>query len=287
VPNRSEIKGGKVTVEVTAKTQQAIRNLLRGVEHGGLHQVIIECRLMTVSDDVINKLDWFDDSIVSKLRNGDLHKNQIQTEPSFRADVPFEPNFHVQQNTIKSCPVFDLALNDRQAYELISSAQGDSRSNIIFAPKVTLFTGQIASIEDFIKRPYVTNIRLTGDAGIDMEPVVEMVSEGTQIELKANVTEGMDTELQAVVTLSQLQKVELANLPIAPPDNPNANITVQVPSVARTLIRSSARLSGDQSLLIAVPQVFSADENDKVGHPIATLIMLTPRIIPYEKPVDK
>jgi beta-lactamase regulating signal transducer with metallopeptidase domain len=286
VPTRSEIKDGKVTVEVNAKTQQAIRSLLNGVERGGLHQVVIECRWMTVSDVLINNLDWFDDSIISKLRNSDSHRNQFQAEPMLRADTPFEPNIHVQQSTLQSCPVFDLTLNDRQAYELISSAQGDTRSNIMFAPKVTFFTGQIGSIEDFIQRPYVTNIRLTGEAGSDMEPVVEMVGEGTQIELKADVTEELDTELQALVTLSRLQKVELANLPFASPDNPKANITVQVPSVNRTLIRSSARLSRGQSLLIAAPQVFSADA-DNNDPPVATLILLSPSIIPYETIVDK
>ena len=170
---------------------------------------------------------------------------------------------------------------------MISSAQGDARSNIMFAPKVTLFTGQIASIKDFTQRPYVTNIRLGGETGAEMEPVVELVCEGTQIELKADVTGDLDTELQAVVTLSQIQKIELANLPFASRDNPKANVTVQVPSVNRTLIRSSARLSQNQSLLIAVPEVFSGDGNDKNGHSIATLIMLTPRIIPYEALVEK
>lgn len=281
VPDRSEIKDGQVTVEVTAKTQQAIRNLLTGVERGGLHQVVVECRLMTVSDDLINNLDWFDDAILSKLRNGDSHRNQRQSEPSLRADTPFEANSHVQQNTIKSCPVFDLALTDRQAYELISSAQGDRRSNIMFAPKVTLFTGQIALIEDFIQRPFVTNILLADDAGSKMQPFVDLVGEGTQIELKADVTEELNIELQAAVTLSQIQKVEFANLPFASPDNPDANVTVQVPSVTRTFIRSSARLSRDQSLLIAVPQTFSVD-GDTDDPSIATLILLSPWVIPYE-----
>ncbi len=291
VPKRTEIKDGKVTVEITAATQQAIRNILSGVERGGLHQVTIECRLMTVADQVINNLDWFDDNIISGLRNGGSNRNQIQSEPMFRPDVPFEPSFHVQQSTTQSCPAFNLTLNDRQAHELISSAQGDACSNIMFAPKVTVFTGQVATINDFTQRPFVTNIRLAGKtadktAG-EMEPVVEMVGEGTQIEFKAEVTEELDTELQAIVSLSQIQEVGFANLPFVLPDNPKSNVTVQVPSVNRTLIRSKARLSRDQSLLIAVPRVFSADGNDKNEHSIATLIMLTPRIIPYEMLVEE
>ena len=287
VPDRSEIKDGKVTVEVTARTQQAIRNLLRAVERGGLNQVIIECRWMTVPDNVINKLGWFDDNIVKELRNRGSHTNQFQSEAMLPADVPFEPSFHVQQSMIQSCPVFDSTITDQQARELIKFAQGDARSNIMFAPKVTLFNGQVGSIADFTHRPFVTNMRLAGETGSDMVPVVELVGEGTQIELRTDVTEKLEVELQAVVTFSQIQKVGLANLPFASPDNLKTNVTVQVPSVNRMLIRSSARLSHGQNLLIAVPQVFSADGENKNDSPAATLVMLTPRIIPYESVVQE
>ena len=188
---------------------------------------------------------------------------------------------------IQSCPVFDSTITDQQARELIDFAQGDARSNIMFAPKVTLFNGQVGSIEDFTHRPFVTNMRLAGETGSDMVPVVELVGEGTQIELRTDVTEKLEVELQAVVTLSQIQKVELANLPFASQNNPKTNVTVQVPSVNRTLIRSSARLSSGQNLLIAVPQVFSADGDNKNDSPAATLIMLTTRIIPYETVVKE
>ena len=287
VPDRSEIKDGKVTVEVTAQTRQAIEHLLNGVERSGLCQVTIECRLMSVTDNVINKLGWLDDTILSALRNGGSHRSQFQSETLLQAHAPFEPGFQVQQGMIQSCPVFDSTITEQQAHELVESAQSDYRSNIMFAPKVTVFNGQIASIEDFIQRPFVTSMRLADDAGHKMEPVVEMVGEGTQIELIADVTEEIEIELQAIVNLSHIQKVELANLPFASPDNPKANVTIQVPSVNRTLIRSSVRLSRDQSLLIAVPQVFSADGDKKDYSTAATLIMLTPRIIPYEAVVEK
>ena len=287
VPIGCDVIDGKVTVEATAQTQQAIEHLLNGVERSGLCQVTIECRLMSVTDNVINKLGWLDDAILAELRQSGSRGNPFHSESLQQAEIPFQPTFQAHQGMIQSCPVFDSTITYQQAFELLQLAQSDYRSHIMFAPKVTVFTGQIASIEDFIQRPFVTNMRLAGDTGSKMEPVVEMVGEGTQIELIADVTEKMDVELQAIVNLSQIQKVELANLPFASPDNPNANVTVQVPSVNRTLIRSSVRLSRDQSLLIAVPQVFSADGDKKDYSPAATLIMLTPRIIPYETVVEK
>ena len=287
VPDRSEIKAGKVTVEVTEETRLAIQHLLKSIDRGGLCQVIIECRLMTVADKVFNKLGWLEDAILAEIRNDGSHGNQFRPETLLQVDAPFQPGFHVQQGMTQSCPVFDSTITDKQARHLVGLVQADARSNIMFAPKATVFNGQIALIEDFIQRPFVTNMRLAEDVGDKMEPVVEMVGEGIQIELFADVTEEMDVELQAIVNLSQIQKVELANLPFASPDNSNANVTVQVPSVNRTLIRSSVRLSRDQSLLIAVPPVFSADGENKPRSPAATLIMLTPRIIPYQTAVEK
>ena len=236
---------------------------------------------MTVTDKVINKLSWLDDAILAKLRTNGPHGSQFPSESLLQPETAFQPTFQVQQGMIQSCPVFDSTITDQQSQNLIEMAQSDRRSNIMFAPKVTLFNGQFASIQDLTQRPFVTNMRPAGDVGSDMEPVVELVSDGTQIELIVDVTETMDIELQAVVTLSQTQKVELANLPFASRDNPKANVTVQVPSVNRMLIRSNVRLSDGESLLIAVPQAFSADEANTNFSPAATLIMLTPRIIPY------
>ena len=281
VQGRCEINDGKITVEVAAKSQQAIRHSLRAVEGGGLCQVIIECRLMTVTDKVINKLSWLDDAILSELRNSGPRGNLLHTESLMQVDIPFQPTFQVQQGMVQSCPVFDSTVTDQQARDLIQMVQSDRRSNIMFAPKVTLINGQFGSIQDLTQQPFVTNMRPTGDIGSEMEPVVEHVSDGTQIELIADVAESMDVELQTIVTLSQTQKVELANLPFASPDNPEASVTVQVPSVNRMLIRSSVRLSDGECLLIIVPQAFSADESNTNVSPATTLLMLTPRVISF------
>lgn len=205
----------------------------------------------------------------------------FSSESLLQENIPFQPTFQAHQGLIQSCPVFDTTLTDQQARDLIHTAQSHARSNIMFGPKVTLFTGQKASIQDLTQKPFVTNMRPADDIGSEMEPVVEMVGEGIQIEIIADVTEKMEVELQAVVNLSQIQKVELANLPFASAENPKASVTVQVPSVNRTVIRSNVRLSDGQSLLIAVPQAFSADESARNNPSVATLILLTTRIIPY------
>ncbi|MFN5798260.1 MAG: hypothetical protein ACK5AN_12065, partial [Planctomyces sp.] len=67
---------------------------------------------------------------------------------SFEIGVPdfggFQPNAGIQ--------VGMAILSDIEAFFFIQAAQGDSRSNILFAPKVTMYNGQTASISDFTQR---------------------------------------------------------------------------------------------------------------------------------------
>ncbi|HUQ68075.1 MAG TPA: hypothetical protein VM165_01045, partial [Planctomycetaceae bacterium] len=70
---------------------------------------------------------------------------------SFEVGVPtfggFNPNAGVQMGL--------AVLSDIEAFFFIQAAQGDSRSNLLFAPKVTLFNGQFASVFSGVSRPFV------------------------------------------------------------------------------------------------------------------------------------
>ena len=47
---------------------------------------------------------------------------------------------------------------DIEAFFFINAAQGDTRTNVMQAPKVTLFNGQTAFISDTSQRPFVTSV---------------------------------------------------------------------------------------------------------------------------------
>jgi general secretion pathway protein D len=70
-------------------------------------------------------------------------------------------------------------LSDIEAFFFINAAQGDSRSNIMFAPKVTLFNGQSAFVGDFSIRPFVTGYRPIVSVGsVGFEPIISQIPEG-------------------------------------------------------------------------------------------------------------
>ena len=70
-------------------------------------------------------------------------------------------------------------LSDLEAFFFISAAQGDERSNLLFAPKVTTFNGIPATVSDTRNRPFVTSLVPTvGFAAIGYTPIITNVPEG-------------------------------------------------------------------------------------------------------------
>ena len=80
-------------------------------------------------------------------------------------------------------------LSDIEAYFFITAAQGDSRSNVLQAPKVTLFNGQQAFVSDTSQSPFVISvIPVVGDFAAAQQPVIVVLSEGTFLTVQAVVS---------------------------------------------------------------------------------------------------
>ena len=81
-------------------------------------------------------------------------------------------------------------LSDIEAYFFINAAQGDKRSNVLQAPKVTLFNGQQAYVSDTSQSPFVISvIPVVGDFAAAQQPVIVVLSEGTFMTVQAVVSD--------------------------------------------------------------------------------------------------
>ncbi|MBX3414985.1 MAG: hypothetical protein KF708_20035 [Pirellulales bacterium] len=77
-------------------------------------------------------------------------------------------------------------LSDLEAYFFINAAQGDRRSNVLQAPKVTLFNGQQAFVADTSQSPFVISVvPVVGDFAAAQQPVIVVLSEGTYLTVQA------------------------------------------------------------------------------------------------------
>lgn len=104
---------------------------------------------------------------------------------SFEIGVPdfggFQPNAGIQ---------FGLAvLSDIEAFFFVQAAQGDERSNLMFAPKVTLFNGQQATVTSQVTRPFVISLIPTvGFFSTGFQPVIQFFPDGVQLTVTAVVS---------------------------------------------------------------------------------------------------
>src|SRR5205085_5763677 len=101
-------------------------------------------------------------------------------------------------------------LSDIEAYFLVSAAQGDRRSNVLQAPKVTLFNGQQAFVSDTSQTPFVISvIPVVGDFAAAQQPVIVVLSEGTFLTVQAVISNDRRfVRLTVVPFFSQIGDVE-------------------------------------------------------------------------------
>jgi general secretion pathway protein D len=105
---------------------------------------------------------------------------------SFNAAIPPFGGFDANQ-----AAQFGFAiLSDIEAYFLIEAAQGDRRTNVLNAPKVTLFNGQQAFVADATQQPFVVGvIPVVGEFASAQQPVIVVLNEGTMMTIQAVVSD--------------------------------------------------------------------------------------------------
>jgi general secretion pathway protein D len=127
------------------------------------------------------------------------------------ANVPAIAPYVSQQALAANAANFGFAiLSDIEAYFLVQAAQGNVRSNVMQAPKVTLFNGQNAFVSDTRQQPFVTSVvPVVGDFAAAQQPVITVLSEGTAVNVQAVVSSDRRfVRLTLVPFFSQIGKVD-------------------------------------------------------------------------------
>jgi general secretion pathway protein D len=215
-------------------------------------------------------------------------------------------------------------LSDLEAYFFIEASEGDQRTNVLQAPKVTLFNGQQATISDQSQTPFVISvIPVVGDFAALQQPVVAVLSEGTNLTVQAVASEDRRfVRLTVVPFFSTIGKVNeftfdgsnSTSLNARTPEDflagrNNATViqrqgttvqlptfsfisvttTVSVPDGGTVLLGGIKRLSEGRSefgvpILSKVPYVNRLFRNSAIGRETQSLMMMvTPRIIIQEE----
>ena len=118
--------------------------------------------------------------------------------PNFSSDLSISANQNSFGLSVPTFGSYDPAagaslgfaiLSDIETYFFMSAAQGDSRSNVLQAPKVSLINGQMATVTDTTDRYFVTSlVPVVGDFSVAYQPVVQAIPEGTMLWVNAVVS---------------------------------------------------------------------------------------------------
>lgn len=248
-------------------------------------QISVEVRFVTATPQLFEQLKA-DDLIRSQQpKKSQILPNSSDEELAQQGGIQL-----VSATTVveQRQPVFVRSLTEAQTRKFIQVVESDERSNILFAPKVTLFDQQDAVIQDTTHRPFVVGLK---EAGADYQPQIETVDDGIKVAMKTTV-KGRDVRLDLAIRLSEITSVMTQS---AGPKN----VSIQVPSVKATTVELSALLAEGKTLAIyglhkdrqirqqqpvpyvgKVPYVGRLFKNTALAtESVDLLVLITPRIV--------
>ncbi len=202
-----------LVISQTQDVHDQIADLLEQLRRLQDLQVTIEVRFITLADDFYERLGIdFDFDIEDNTGRGQADALDAMGKddgPSLSvglnpttglptADLDLKFNQGSFGGAIPAFGGFDpmtaatfgfAILSDIEAFFVISAAHGDTRTNVMQSPKVTLFNGQQASVMDITQKPFVTSIiPVVGDFAAAHQPVITVLSSGTQLSVQAVVS---------------------------------------------------------------------------------------------------
>lgn len=217
-----------LVISQTEEVHEDIKDLLDQLRRLQDLQVTIEVRFITLQEDFFERIgidfDFdIDDNIgsqtirtrsdaagnfdvgdggnsVSVGMQGTTDGNFFDTNnlPVFTSDLDFEFRQGSFASTTPIFGGFDPAtaatfgfaiLSDIEAFFFVQAAQGDTRTNLLQAPKVTLFNGQFATVSDQTSSPFVVSVTpVVGDFAAAQQPVIVVLPEGTSLGVQAVVS---------------------------------------------------------------------------------------------------
>ncbi len=204
-----------LVISQTEEVHQAIADLLEQLRRNQDLQVTIEVRFITLNDNFFERIGVDFQFNIKNLSAGTFPNTPTQGNlrevvglntvagnapsgdaPNYTSnlDIPFRQSSFNLATPQFGQPVevahFGFAiLSDLEAYFLINAAQGDRRSNVLQAPKVTLFNGQQAQVIDQTQTPFVISvIPVVGDFAAAYQPVITVLSEGTALTVQATIS---------------------------------------------------------------------------------------------------
>ncbi|EMI40840.1 membrane protein containing Peptidase M56, BlaR1 domain protein [Rhodopirellula sp. SWK7] len=284
------IVDGILQVSATEQQETLMKQKLEAFEQSGLWQIVTELRVIETNIALLNQFDWSASEPTLRFARLDHAPGLDNPEKWVEATLSVNASdgtstsndaFHIEQSV--SIPLRGARISRLQSERLISQMQADSRSNIMHAPKVTVFNGQCAMIADMVQRPFVTDVfEVVGDDASAMQPKISVFEDGWKVLLKPTVTVDENVNLRMVITHASVDGVKLANLPKGPGGKPEERVTIQVPTVLSDSIAVESVMKESEALLVFSPKLYSEESDTTIatqGSGMGQVFMIRTRLI--------
>jgi beta-lactamase regulating signal transducer with metallopeptidase domain len=267
---------GKLVVRHTESGHEWIDRQLAILRQHGYAQLCVEVRVLSGPAAILQAAhaDWqlIGGTTPEDDSNGDMYLGgQTMPVPPRRNSSRAGISGTVESVVERQLPAMVALIDDAQVRQLVQAAQDHPVTSIVFAPKITVFNGQTARIEDGVERPFVVGVKPAGEG--KYEPQIRLVAEGKTIRLRPELHRDQRLHLDVGVTVSSVKDVETAQFPVGEGKQP---IAVQVPEVTTMRVQSSVEMELGKSLAISIP----ATKSDKKGTPSCILV----RVYHVEEP---
>ena len=247
-PSKVKLVGNRLTVNDTEKMQQTAQQMISSVETSGHWNIRYEIRFMKVDLENVAAIDidWLTEAVFS---SADRAGKKVGLSPlmigsdEFSTEADGQLFMELRETATPFRPLLGAKITESQARQFVVTSLQDARSNIMLAPKVTLFNGQSAQIMDETQHPFVTGVRpIAGTNASALEPIIDVLPEGVRVQIRGDVSEDERLSMQCILTLSEVGEVGLANLPLEQADDQRSLVTVQVPQATSVSLRAASLL---------------------------------------------
>ncbi|MFC1758709.1 hypothetical protein ACFL2H_08065 [Planctomycetota bacterium] len=256
----------------------------------GEKQITIESRIVSISEEALQELQlrfasqWEMSARRAETQSFPATKDDLGmlSFGSFhQASLPTKESVSATTSVVRNLPCRIAAIDETELKAVLEEAQSDTRTNLMQAPKVTVFPGQQAVVKDTSQRPFVTSVKpVEGEHGTAMQPVITVLEEGLSLKIRVSVLGEDAMHVDTSVTIGEIGDVDEFTFETAEQAN---GTTVQIPEYLQRIVRVSKNLREGKSLLIDPHFFHETVLKRRFRRDITTrkytIVILTPRII--------
>lgn len=246
-PQRIVWHKGRVVVQTTDVGHQQVKDTLDIIRKYGAAEVAMEIHFVALGEKELKEMlpAATASSVEAPNREG---ANETHLQPA-AFDRPLAKHDGVQDVRAQylveqDSPLRWRVMDKKEGDDWLARCRADARSNVLQAPRVTVFNGKTAKVMDVSQSPFVVGVKTVQQLRV---PQIRVVSEGTTLELRPLADRSDSIHIDFAVSFSKIRKVETVTFH----DASSSEVTIQAPEVATLHLEGGVSLKSGQWVLLA------------------------------------